>query len=165
MSILGFLNKYAEETIGALLLSVMSLIAFTNVIVRYCTNFSFAWTEEMTVNLFVWAVMLGTSAVFRDSEHLSMNVFYNLLSARLKKFCNVLSVLICLIFFITLSYFGYLEVIDEMELEAISESLGIPQWWYTVSVPLLSLLIVFRILQRACFGTTNTLKKNIKESE
>ncbi len=165
MSILRFLDKYAEETIGAVILSVMSLIAFINVVVRYCTNFSFAWTEEMTVNLFVWAVMLGTSAVFRDSEHLSMNVVYNLLSSRLRKICDLLGILICIGFFVTLSYFGYLEVIDEIELEAISESLGIPQWWYTVSVPLLSLLIVFRILERTCKKAFFFALKNVEESK
>ncbi len=165
MSVLRFLDKYTEEIIGAVILSVMSLIAFLNVVVRYCTNFSFAWTEEMTVNLFVWAVMLGTSAVFRDSEHLSMNVVYNLLSSRLKKICDFAGILICIVFFLTLSYFGYLEVIDEIELEAISESLGIPQWWYTVSVPLLSLLIVFRILERTCRKAAFMDRKNVEESK
>ena len=39
---LDFLNKRLEELLGAFLLAVMACIAFINVIIRYCTNLSFA---------------------------------------------------------------------------------------------------------------------------
>ena len=38
---------------------------------------------------------------------------------------------------------------DEIDLEATSEALGIPVWWYTIATPAFSLLIIFRIAQRA----------------
>ena len=41
----NLINKRFEEFLGALLLAVMACIAFINVIVRYCTNFSFAASE------------------------------------------------------------------------------------------------------------------------
>ena len=47
----SFLNARFEELLGALLLAVMACISFINVIVRYCTNFSFSSSEELTVNL------------------------------------------------------------------------------------------------------------------
>ena len=47
---LRFLGAHFEELLGSVLLAIMATIAFINVIVRYCTSFSFAWTEEMTVN-------------------------------------------------------------------------------------------------------------------
>ncbi|WP_446697811.1 TRAP transporter small permease subunit [Acetomicrobium sp. S15 = DSM 107314] len=34
-----------------------------NVIVRYLTTFSFSFSEELLVNLFVWITMLGASIV------------------------------------------------------------------------------------------------------
>ena len=145
---LRFLNQNAEELLGAVMLAVMALIAFVNVVVRYCTNFSFAWSEEMTVNLFVWAVLLGTSAVFRSSEHLGMSIFYNMLPRRARYCCALVALLMCLIFFATLMWFGTLEVLDEIEIEVVSESLGIPVWWYTMATPLLAALTIFRLLQR-----------------
>ena len=39
---LRFLDTRLEEMLGALLLAVMVTIAFVNVVVRYCTPFSFA---------------------------------------------------------------------------------------------------------------------------
>ena len=69
---LRFLDTRFEELLGSLLLAVMVSIAFINVIVRYCTSFSFAWTEELTVNFFVWVVLLGTARSFREGSHLGI---------------------------------------------------------------------------------------------
>lgn len=144
---LRFLDAHFEEVLGAILLAVMVSIAFINVIVRYCTSFSFAWTEEMTVNFFVWVTLLGIARSYRDDSHLAMAIFYNTLPLPLKKACNILSSVLCLVFFGALFYTGSVEVMDEYELEAISESLGIPVWWYTIATPAFSLLIIYRMLQ------------------
>ncbi len=143
-----FLNKRLEETLGAVILAVMVGVAFLNVVVRYCTNFSFAWSEEVTINLFVWAVLLGTSAVFRDGGHLGMNLIYNRCSFKWRVTFAALASALGICFFAVLCAYGLMEVYDEIDLEASSESLGIPVWWYTAAVPLLSVLITLRILQR-----------------
>lgn len=146
---LRFLNAHFEELLGSLLLAVMATIAFVNVIVRYCTSFSFAWSEEMTVNFFVWVTLLGTACAFREGTHLAMSIVYDSLSKNGRMICYLLACAICLIFFGALVYTGALECWDEYELESISESLGIPVWWYTIATPLFSALIIFRMLQRA----------------
>lgn len=146
---LRFLDAHFEEILGSILLAVMVTIAFINVIVRYCTNFSFAWTEEITINFFVWVTLLGTARAFRKGTHLAMNIVYNSFSATGKKICYIFSCIICVIFFGALFYTGVLEVIDEYELDGISESLGIPVWWYTIATPLFSLLIIFRMFQHS----------------
>lgn len=144
-----FLDAHFEEISGSILLAVMVSIAFINVIVRYCTSFSFAWTEEMTVNFFVWVTLLGTARAFRDGSHLAMSIVYNSLPKPGRLFCYLLACILCLIFFGALFYTGVLEVMDEYELESVSESLGIPVWWYTIATPLFSLLIIYRMFQRA----------------
>jgi TRAP-type C4-dicarboxylate transport system permease small subunit len=42
---------------------------------------------------------------------------------------------------------GVVEVMDEVELEVVSESLAIPVWLYTIAVPLFSVLILVRLAQ------------------
>lgn len=146
---LRFLNAHFEEILGALLLALMATIAFLNVIVRYCTSFSFAWSEEMTVNFFVWVTLLGTACAFRDGTHLAMSIVFDALPKNGRMVCYLIACAITAIFFGALAYTGALEVIDEYELESISESLGVPVWWYTIATPLFSILILFRMLQRA----------------
>lgn len=137
-----------EEVLGAILLAIMVTIAFLNVIVRYCTSFSFAWTEEITINFFVWITLLGTALAFRDGSHLAMSIIYQSFPRMVRKYCYILGYLICLFFFGMLVYTGTLEVLDEYELEAISESLGVPVWWYTIATPALSFLVIIRMTQR-----------------
>ena len=149
MKLLRFLNERAEESLGALMLAVMSVIAFLNVVVRYCTNLSFAWSEELTVNLFVWAVLLGTAAAFRERGHLGMNLLYDALPKKARLLCSLLALALGLAFFAALAWYGCLEIKDEIELEATSESLGIPVWIYTLATPLVSCLVVVRLAQRA----------------
>lgn len=144
-----YLDAHFEEIFGSILLAIMVSIAFINVIVRYCTVFSFAWTEEITINFFVWITMLGTARAFRDGSNLAMSIFYESLPKFGRKCSYIFSCCICIIFFGALAYIGSIEVMDEYELDAISESLGIPVWWYTIATPLFSLLIIYRMLQRA----------------
>lgn len=144
-----FLNEHFEELLGSILLGVMASVAFINVIVRYCTTFSFAWSEELTVNFFVWVVLLGTSRAFRQGTHLGMNIVYESLPRRMRKVCYLFGCAVCVLFFGALCWTGTLEVLDEFELDSISESLGVPVWWYTIATPLFSLLIIVRMFQRS----------------
>ena len=142
-----FLDSYFEEILGGLLLAVMAVIAFANVIVRYCTNLSFSASEELTVNLFVWIVLLGTSRAFREGGNFSMNVIFNALSRKAQCALTVFGAVCTTLFFLMLIWQGVIEVMDEMELEVVSESLAIPVWIYTVAVPLFSVLILVRLAQ------------------
>ena len=144
----SFLNSRFEELLGALLLAVMACISFINVIVRYCTNLSFSSSEELTVNLFVWIVLLGTSRAFREGGNFSMNLLYDSLSRPIRKLLYLFSVLCCIVFFSALCWQGCIEVMDEIELDVVSESLAIPVWIYTIATPLFSVLIIVRILQK-----------------
>lgn len=142
-----FLDERFEDILGAILLAVMAAVAFINVVVRYCTSFSFAWTEELTVNFFVWVVLLGTARSFRDGSNLCMSMLYDACPHKLQFLFRLVGTIVCIIFFASLVWTGYLEVLDEIELEATSEALELPVWYYTCATPILSLLVIFRILQ------------------
>lgn len=152
---LRFIDTHFEELLGSFLLALMATIAFLNVIVRYCTSFSFAWSEEMTVNFFVWVTLLGTACAFREGKHLAMNIVFDSLPRKGRICCYLISCAITVLFFGSLVYTGSIEVWDEYELGSISESLGVPVWWYTIATPIFSLLIIFRMFQNArqCFKT------------
>ena len=45
-----------DYLVAALLLAVMALVAFINVVGRYLFNSSLSFTEEITIQLFVWLV-------------------------------------------------------------------------------------------------------------
>ncbi len=145
---LRFLNSRFEELLGAFLLALMACIAFINVIVRYCTNLSFSSSEELTVNFFVWIVLLGTARAFREGSNFTMSIVYNFTHGTARKAIYFFGVFCSIAFFVMLIYLGSIEVIDEFQLNVSSESLDIPVWLYTMATPLFSALIILRILQR-----------------
>ena len=62
---MGQKNKHIriDHWIAAILLFSMASIAFINVLSRYLFHFSFAATEEITINLFVWLTVVWDKGV------------------------------------------------------------------------------------------------------
>jgi TRAP-type C4-dicarboxylate transport system permease small subunit len=48
-----------------------------------------------------------------------------------------------------LIWFGASQVRDEISLNVQTEALNIPQWWYTLSIPVGGLLILIRLMEAA----------------
>ena len=138
---------HIEELFGSILLAVMAVIAFMNVVTRYITNYSFAFTEEIVVNLFVWIILLGISYGYRTGSHLVMAFLYEHVPSGTQKTFLHLGNVLSIGFFLLLLYWSGLQVIDEYELQTRSDALEAPAWIYTMCMPLISVLIIFRILQ------------------
>ena len=58
-----------EDWLTVIVMAALALITFANVLVRYFTNSSFAWTEEISVFLMIaLALIAGSAAVARDQH-------------------------------------------------------------------------------------------------
>jgi TRAP-type C4-dicarboxylate transport system permease small subunit len=136
-----------EEAFGALILAVMVSVAFVNVVTRYVIIYPLAWTEEITVSMFVWIVLLGVSTAFRKNAHLSMTFVYDFMPLPLKKISFLIANAMCVVFFALLIWLGSVQVWDEIEVGATSEALTIPTAIYSAGIPVFSALIIVRILQ------------------
>lgn len=134
----------------ALLLFAMAAIAFINVLSRYFFHFSFAATEEITINLFVWMTVLGTGIAFERGGHLGMVTFFNLLPLPLRKSVVILSALLSALLFILVNIYMIQAIYDEITLfKAASAALGIPVWIYYLGVPLLSPVVFLGVYRNA----------------
>jgi len=138
-----------EELLGAAILAIMAVITALNVITRYAVTYPLAFTEEITVSLFVWVVLLGTSMAFKKSSNLAMTFLYNLMPLRARKLCFYLGTLLSIVFFALLIWLGSRQVLEEIALDVTTDSLAIPAASYSIGVPLFSLLIIVRIIQSA----------------
>lgn len=127
----------------------MCLLAFANVLTRYFIRYSFAFTEEFEVACLVWLTMLGAAAGFRRGIHLG----FNLLALRFPVFGRKVLFPIASLLTLTtiglLIWFGLSQVRDEFTLNVRTEALDIPQWWYTLSIPVGGILIILRSLEAA----------------
>lgn len=133
--------------LGASLLAAMAILAMVNVVTRYVIQLPLAFTEELEVNAMVWLTLLGSAAAFRKQKHLKLVFFIQKLSPLPRSVLERLISLMSAGLFIALGYLGYLMLMDERLLEITSESLGYPQWLYTLAIPFGCLLVFMRIVQ------------------
>jgi TRAP-type C4-dicarboxylate transport system permease small subunit len=143
------LVERAEEGFLVLLLAVMTLVAFVNVVTRYFIRFALAFTEEIVVSLFVWLTLLGTAIAFRQGAHLGFSFIVDRAPKGLQRASIWFAAMLGVVLFGFLIYFGIGQIRSERMLGTTSESLAIPQWWYTAGIPGIGLLVIFRIIEGA----------------
>jgi TRAP-type C4-dicarboxylate transport system permease small subunit len=107
-----------------------------------------AFTEELTLYLFVWAVMMGTSIAFREGSNMAVTFLYDKFNFRSRRILDLFAGILGLFFFAVLMYFSVLEVMDEIEMNAMTEAIELPMWWFTGAMPIASAFILCRIASR-----------------
>jgi len=138
-----------EEGLMVLVMAVMTLVAFVNVVTRYFIRLSLAFTEEIVVSLFVWLTLLGTAIAFRQGAHLGFSFIVDRAPKALQRASIWFAAALGVVLFGFLIYFGIGQIRSERMLGTTSESLAIPQWWYTAGIPVMGLLIIARIIEGA----------------
>ena len=93
---LGKVIDNIEETSIAVCLGLMTLITFANVIARYVFNSNILWALEMTVFLFAWLVLMGSSYAVKKHVHIGVDVVINMVSPTVRKFLAILAIIACL---------------------------------------------------------------------
>ena len=135
-----------ERAIMAGTMGLLCLITMANVVVRYFTNISFAFTEEISIALMVVMTLTGAAHAFVDNKHIAITYFVDLLGPRGHRLARGLALIAALAMFTLLAWYGTRMAWDDFRFDVTSPALGIPQWIYTIWLPLLSALIVIRIL-------------------
>jgi TRAP-type C4-dicarboxylate transport system permease small subunit len=142
-----WLEENFEEAVCAGMLLFMATLAFVNILTRYLTNFSLAFSEEIEVSLLVYLTMLGTAAGFKRGIHLGLVFLVSRFPRKAQRGLQVGSAFLACGLFLTLLWFGIRQIQDEIAVATTSEALAIPQWIYTLGLPLGSILVVGRIIQ------------------
>lgn len=136
-----------EEVVAGALLVVMALLAFANIVARYLTRYSFAFTEEIEVAALVWITMLGAAIGFREGAHLGFTTLRDRFPRPARRGLAGLSGGIGLATMAALIWAGWRQIQSQIALRTTSEALGVPEWIYTAALPIGGLLIILRVLQ------------------
>src|SRR5215204_6497292 len=128
-----------EKGIAAAAMAALCLITLGNVVARYLTNYSFAFTEEYSIALMVVVTMLGAGIATAADRQIRITWFADLLPPAGRRWAEVVSTLAVIVMFV-------LVVWDEYRFEVASPGLGEPQWIYTLALPVLSAAVVGRAI-------------------
>lgn len=152
---LKILDNIEEYIIGIGLL-IMAIINFANVLSRYLLHASWAFTEEITTNLFVLTSLLGAAVAAKRGGHLGLSVFTDFIPKKYQKYVTLITVLCAIILFSVLLKYGIVMVRSQMRFGQTSPALGWPEWVFGMSVPVGAVSLIIRFIQ---LGVTEFINK------
>lgn len=137
-----------EEFFAALAMALICCITFANVLVRYFTDVSFAFTEEFSIFLMVVLTFFGAAAAFARNSHIRMTFVTDRLPVKLARLLEYVVLVLGALMFAIMAWYGTILFWDDWQFDTTSPGIGIAQWIYTIWLPLLSAVIFLRIVGR-----------------
>lgn len=134
-----------EDWASVLILASLALITFGNVIVRYLTDSSFAWTEEISVFLLIVLTMTAGATAFVRNQHIRIELIADGGSPQRRHRLALISATVVLLFFILLTVLSARMAYDDYSYGDTSPAIGVPAWWYSVWMPILASAIALRM--------------------
>lgn len=134
-----------EDWISVLVLASLALITFANVLVRYLTDSSFAWTEEISIFLLIILTMTAGATAFVRNQHIRIEIFADGGSNGRRRTLAIVSCTIVLLFFILLTILSGRMAFDDYTWGDTSPAIGVPNWWYSGWMPVLAAAITLRV--------------------
>ncbi|MGH1540573.1 MAG: TRAP transporter small permease [Arenicella sp.] len=141
-----FLNNIESYICQALLVVFVSLL-FAQIVSREVFGYSIAWTEELSVYLFVWFVFFGASHAAKLAAHNRVTFQYKMMPPKLVVALEVLSDIVWLGFNFFFIYISYDFIFHKMNLFWKSQTLGVPMRYIYMVLPITFVLMSIRILQ------------------
>ena len=144
-----------EKIVTSVILVFVTILTFANVWVRYLTTSQFAWSEELTINLFVLLIMMGCGLSARDGSLISLSLVFDRLNVMGKKiFVAIITVAncaFCAIIFKT----GIDKVITQMANGKKTPSLLLPEWMFTIFLPIGAVFLILHTIEYCIDVWTN----------
>ncbi len=135
-----------EDWLTVIIMALLALITFANVLVRYFTNVSFVWTEEVSVFLMIVLAMVAGSAAVARNRHIRIEFFADSGPERRQRTLAQFGAGLVALLFALLAVLSARVLWDDVQYGETSPGIGVPQWWYTMWLPILSVAIMGRAI-------------------
>ncbi|APX94088.1 C4-dicarboxylate ABC transporter permease [Halomonas sp. 1513] len=146
-----------ERWLASLALVIIAVISLGNVVTRYVTGGSLAFTEEFSVFLLVVVTFAGASVALRRNGHIRIGLLERALPNGPRKVLILLQWLCGVTVLGLVTWFGAKLTWEEYQWQSLSPGIGLPQWWYIIWLPLLSGAMLIRQTQQTWDRLTGRL--------
>ena len=133
-----------EDGLTVLVMAALALITFANVIVRYFTDQSFAWTEEISIFLMIVLTLVAGSASVARNRQIRIEYFADSGPDSRQRALARFGSLMVVALFALIAVLSVRMVWDDIKFNETSPGIGVPRWWYTIWLPILSVAIALR---------------------
>lgn len=139
--------RFFEDWVVIASFMVIVIVTFVNVLSRYIFKASLAFSEEITINFLVVLTMMGAVVGIRLGAHLGFTYLVENAKGRVRRILLITGTVLIVVFLAVLLIWGGEMTIAQAIRGRATPSLGIPQWLFTLSIPLAGLLGILRSIQ------------------
>lgn len=155
-----------EEVIIATLLAGMTIVTFTQVVLRYVFNSGILWGLEASIYMFAWLVLLGMSYGVKVSTHIGVDLVVKALPRGPQRVIGAVAVAACIVYAVVMLWGSYTNCamlsdlwrdlfdsracgyIDALvRLNTYGEDIHLPRWLMTIMLPVGFALLAFRLIE------------------
>lgn len=121
---------------------------FINVVLRYFFAKPQSLLDEFSVYFVVWGTMAGLSVALRNNHHIKVDMLYDLLPIRIRRYVSMFANTLGLAFTVFYTYFGYELVRSYVNSGQRSTDSQFPLWIVYLIMPLSGLLFGARFIEK-----------------
>jgi TRAP-type transport system small permease protein len=140
--------EWITAAVKVVMLSMTCVIFFITtitVITRYILNFVPSWSEEVPRYLLVWITYLGAALAVKFKEHISLDVFFNLMPLRARQVGHLaLNGLVSIVGTIMVVY--GIALLYQFK-DDLMESIPVTNFWLYLVMPISGTLMLLYIIQ------------------
>lgn len=154
-----------EQRIGAVLLTIMLIMLFIQVVLRYVFKASVSWISEYALYMFMYYVFLACSDAFMRMDHIQITALIDKLPKTFNRIMYIFIFLFNIWFAENVAYYVFLRVMDQMQMHTVSIT-QFPLWVMSASLLIGMILSIIRCAMNICFIVYyDFIKKDEKEGE
>lgn len=128
MKVLKILDEKLELAISVVLMSLMTIIIFIQVIMRYVMKNSLSWSEELARYLFIWLIYIGISYGAKKMQHIKIEASLKLFPKKVRPIIVIIGDFLFFGFSLFIVYTSSIVVQRQIELGQVSPAMHIPIW-------------------------------------
>ncbi len=146
--IIKILNQL-EDNFCAIILAIMTVLAFVNVIARYVFLASLPWVEELNRLGLVILTYAGAATALKNHAHLGLSIITDKLPKTAAKVVAVLGCIAGIFFCYIVIDYGFKMVSSEYTNNVLTQGMQWPEYLFGLWLPVGCIILAIRFLQQA----------------
>lgn len=138
-----------EDNFCAVILAIMTVLAFINVIARYVFLASFPWVEELNRLGLVILTYVGAATALKNHAHLGLSILTDRLPKNVQKVTALLGCAAGLFFCYIGIVYGFKMVGNEYSHHVLTQGMQWPEYLFGLWLPVGCVVLGIRFLQQA----------------
>jgi TRAP-type C4-dicarboxylate transport system permease small subunit len=143
--LLDTIHRTVKWLVGMAFLAIFALYV-VQIVLRYLFGATWLWAPDLVRLLFVWTVFLGATALYRSSEHLSVDFFVQGLGPQSKRALGLATEAMSAAFFLLLVVKGW--EIAEKRMRVPFDTWDLPTGYAYAAAPVCAFFMLLIALDR-----------------